>query len=152
MAVFRFACSIETAAKSNPTREIFVIFPSPIGMPRHEQEWSSTIKALMEYPNIYFRNVQLQRLCADTPLEGWIESFALFKSIARYEHASDIIRVLLLYKFGGTYIDMDYMMIRPLDAIKRNWIAIQIDNCLNNAVFDFRHNGIGRIVINEVLR
>lgn len=109
-------------------------------------------KTLMEYPNIHFRNVQLRQLCVNTPLDDWIETSALFNSIARYEHASDVIRALIVYRYGGTYMDMDFMMLQHLDAIDRNWIAIQKDNYLNGAVFDFRRSGIGRIVMNEILR
>lgn len=106
----------------------------------------------MEYPNIHFRNVQIQRLCANTPLENWIETSKLFSSRARYEHASDIIRALTVYRYGGTYMDMDFMIVRRLDSIKRDWIAIQNENWLNGAVFDFRRSGIGHIIMNEVLR
>lgn len=129
-----------------------MIYASPVGLPRHEENWSTTMKALKNYPNIHFRNVQLKQLCVNTPLEDWIETSDLFKSIARYEHASDVIRALLVYKFGGTYMDLDYMMLESLDTIPRNWIARQINDELNGAVFDFRHSGIGNIVLNEILR
>lgn len=149
---YRYACSIETAAKANPNRNIFVVYASPVGLPRHAENWSTTIKWLKTYPNIYFRNVQPNQLCTSTPLEDWIETSELFNSIARYEHTSDIMRALLVYKFGGTYMDMDYMMIRSLDKIPRNWIARQIKDELNGALFDFQHSGIGNIVLNEILR
>lgn len=138
-------------AKANPTRDVFVIYASPVGLPRHEQNWSATIKALKTYPNIHFRNVQLKQLCYSTPLENWIETSTLFESMARYEHTSDVIRSLLVYKFGGTYMDMDFMMLRSLDEIPRNWVVREIENQLNGAVFDFRHSGIGNIVMNEIL-
>lgn len=147
----RYACSIESAAKSNPTREVFLVFASPVGLPRHEQNWSTTIKTLMEYPNIHFRNVQLQQLCANTPLEDAIATMKLFKSMAIMEHASDIIRTLIVYRYGGTYLDQDYMMIQRLDTIERNWIAFQTEHCLNGAIFDFRRNGIGHIVMDAAL-
>lgn len=148
----RHACSIESAAKANPAREIFLIFSSPVGLPRHERNWPSTIKPLMKYPNIHFRNVQLRQLCANTPLADWIDTSALFKSIALLEHASDIMRALLVYKYGGTCMDQNYMMLQSLDSIDRNWIALQNSPELNGVVFDLRRSGNGYMVLNEVLR
>lgn len=129
-----------------------MVFASPVGTVRHENDWSPTIKALMEYPNIHFRVAQLQQLCMNTPLEDWIEKSDLFKSAARFEHISDVMRSLIVFRYGGTYLDMDFMMLEPIDSIEKNWIAIQKDDCLNGAVFDFRRSGIGHIVLNEVLR
>lgn len=110
------------------------------------------MKALIEYPNIHFRTVQLKQLCANTPLEDSGKLSQLFLSNVPDVHASDIIRGLLVYLYGGTYMDMDYMMLQPLDKIDRNWISTQYDNCLANALFDFRRSGIGHIVLNEYLR
>lgn len=129
-----------------------MIYLSPVGLPLLEQDWSSTVKTLLSYPNIHFRTVQLKQLCSNTPMEQWIKTDALFHSIARYEHASDIVRLILLYKFGGTYLDLDYMMLRSVDAIPRNWVAFQKNDTMANAAFDFRHNGIGHIFTNEALR
>lgn len=129
-----------------------MIFTSPIGLQRHEKDWSSTIQALVKYPNIHFRTVQLKELCASTPLEDSVKLLDLFISDFPEVHASDIIRCLLVYNYGGTYMDLDYMMLQPLDRIDRNWIGAQNENWLNNAVFDFSYRGMGHAVLNRFLR
>lgn len=88
----------------------------------------------------------MKELCANTPLEDWIESDW------RELYEWNLIRVLLVYKYGGTFIDLDYMMLRPLDEMQRNWIGTEDGNNAVHTVFDFLHSGIGHIVMNEVLR
>lgn len=141
----RFACPIEAAARMNPTRDVFVVFESPVGMRRHEKDWSTTIKMLMQYPNIHFRNVQVKELCANTPLEDWIESD--WHKLYQW----NLTRVLLVYKYGGTFLDTSYMMLRPLTDMQRNWVGIEDGNKAVHTAFDFLHNGIGHFVMNEVL-
>lgn len=62
----RFPCSIESAARSNPDRDIIMVSASPVGTLSHEKDWS-----LMDDPNIHFRVAQLQQLCNNTPPEPW---------------------------------------------------------------------------------
>lgn len=129
-----------------------MIYASPVGLPLSEKDWSSSVKALMNYPNIHFRNVQLKQLSNGTPLEDWIETSDISKSDVIDVHISDIMRILLLYKYGGTYSDLDYMIMKRLDDVGRNWIPFQSKGDLANALIDFRRNGIGHIVLHEALR
>lgn len=151
-AIYRFACSIESAATSNPDREIFLIFPSPAGLPLEEREWPSTIRALLEYPNIFIRNVQFAQLCQGTPLDDWLDSSEFFKSFVPDVHISDIIRLLLLYKYGGTYADLDYMILKRLDRYERNWVPFQNEDDLANAFYDSLHNGVGHRMLHISLK
>lgn len=129
-----------------------MIYSSPVGLPLNEKNWASSVKALMNYPNIHFRNVQLKQLSYGTPLEDWIENSDIFKSDVIDVHISDIMRILLLYKYGGTYSDLDYMILKRLDDIGRNWIPYQSKGELANALFDCLHSGIGHIILHEALR
>ncbi|XP_031631974.1 uncharacterized protein LOC116346177 isoform X2 [Contarinia nasturtii] len=52
------ACVIESAARWNPNRDVFVIFASPVGI-RDYPHWPPFIEQLKEYDNIYFRNMNL---------------------------------------------------------------------------------------------
>lgn len=41
----------------------------------------------------------------------------LYNSFSRHIHRWDFIRYLILYHFGGLYIDMDYECLEPVDAV-----------------------------------
>jgi lactosylceramide 4-alpha-galactosyltransferase len=36
----------------------------------------------------------------------------------KYNHVSDVARMVLLYQYGGVYLDTDYLTLRPLTALK----------------------------------
>lgn len=132
-----------------------MVFVSPVGLPPHEQDWPPTVKSLMPYSNVHFRNVQLKKLFTNTPLEYWLESSALSKSALHFDYMLNTTRILLVSKYGGTYVDMNYMMVKSLDAMKRNWGVMENSRnktCTHDAVFDFSHSGVGHIALNAVLR
>lgn len=139
----RHACSIEAAARLNPERSVFMIFTSPVGLPMDVNQWSPAVKVLMKYPNIHFRNVQLKELSKHSPIEKWLDTTPIFESFAMYTHISDLVRMLLLYKFGGTYLETDVLLLKNLSLIQHNWMSLQNPKCLNNGAMDFSHEGVG---------
>ena len=42
--------------------------------------------------------------------------------IGRYVHIADVLRVLLVYKYGGFYFDTDFVILKSLKGL-RNVIA-----------------------------
>lgn len=66
---YRRACAVESAAKTNPDRDVFVIFVSPVGYP--DDELSPTFDGLQSYPNIHLRNLNFPKLMENTPVEKW---------------------------------------------------------------------------------
>ena len=47
-------------------------------------------------------------------LEQFIQHGQLNASHYKAVHTSDVLRLLLVYKFGGFYLDLDYVVIRDL--------------------------------------
>ena len=47
-------------------------------------------------------------------LENFFNSSILAQSYHRAVHTADAIRLLLIYKFGGFYLDLDYVVLRDL--------------------------------------
>ncbi len=41
-------------------------------------------------------------------------------------HLSDAVRVALLWKYGGTYLDLDTVTIRPFLHLYDNFIGLQV--------------------------
>ena len=51
-------------------------------------------------------------------LESFFESDDLAASQYRAVHTADAVRLLLIYKYGGLYLDLDYVVLRDLSHYK----------------------------------
>lgn len=89
----RQACAIESAAKTNPTWDVFLLFASPSGFSNSTPK-EPIVSALETYPNIYMRNVNLWTYAQDTPVNEWIFEEKLFYSDYINSHTSDFLRYL----------------------------------------------------------
>lgn len=114
-------------------------------------ERSSILKALEAYPNIHFRNLNLWKYAEGTPAEHWVKKPDLLESRFLFEHVADFLRLVSLYKFGGTYFDMDFIVIQSLDNIS-NYAGIESTNNLSNGVLNFDFDGIGHYIVDKILR
>jgi lactosylceramide 4-alpha-galactosyltransferase len=73
-----------------------------------------------------------------TPLENFMKENRLKNSSHPLEHTSDVVRVLTLSKYGGTYLDLDVISLVPLSVINRkNFACPQDKNFITNAVINF---------------
>lgn len=88
----RQACAIESAAKTNPDKEVFVLFTSP--RKRSIPGSSAHLEALSQYKNIILRNVDLWEYSRGTLIEDWIHDNVLFTSEYVNFHLSDFMRFL----------------------------------------------------------
>lgn len=105
----------------NPNREAFVLFASPVGF--RNSTPLPIIDALASYPNINFNYLNLIKYAEKTPLDKFVESKKLFRSDHLISHTSDVLRYLSLWKFGGTYFDLDTVSMKSLDTLKPNYAA-----------------------------
>ena len=103
----RQTCSIESAAKMNPEAQVYLLHSCPIEFNPEEP-----VTKLLEYPNIKFWRVTLQSLVSGTPLQDWDYNSALRGSSWPLEHSSDIVRFVILWKYGGLYMDLDFVVIK----------------------------------------
>lgn len=108
----RQACAVESAAKANPNSEVNVLFLSPIKLKESSNTKNVAVQALLTYPNIRFKHVNLERYVKNTPLEVWCKSEPLKKSLWPTSHASDVMRYLTLWKYSGTYLDLDVVVLK----------------------------------------
>lgn len=105
----------------NPEREAFVLFTSQVGF--RNQSSLPIIDALASYSNIHFNYLNITQYTEHTPLEDWIKNEKLFRSQFLVSHTSDVLRYLSLWKYGGTYLDLDTISLKPLDTVKPNFAA-----------------------------
>ena len=142
-------CAIESAARHNPNRKIFVLFASPT-----DSKVSNV--ALKSYANVHFLNVNLDAFVEKTPAKKFYQSGELFTSKYLVEHMSDFLRLLVLYKYGGIYLDMDVVVQKNMDDLPANFLgkeAYEGNNVggVNGALLGFQDE-IGHKIIKLCLK
>jgi lactosylceramide 4-alpha-galactosyltransferase len=103
----------------NPNHEIFVLFASQVGFRNSNR--LPIIDALLSYPNINFNYLNITQYAENTPLDDWMRTNKLFRSSFVISHTSDVLRYLTLWKFGGTYLDLDTVSLKPLSTLNPNF-------------------------------
>lgn len=84
----------------------------------------------------------------NTPIEEFIMSGKLRKSKYFYEHTSDVYRLLLLWKYGGTYLDSDVIVMRSLKHLGTNYACAVSSKAVSNSILNFDMNYGYRLVEN----
>ncbi|KAK9509178.1 hypothetical protein O3M35_006550 [Rhynocoris fuscipes] len=110
----RQSCAIESVGLLNPSATVYLLIPSPI---KDSSKFSPHTKVLLSYNNIKFRHVDMSKFFISTPLEKWYEEGKLKSSKWPRSHASDILRYTALWKYGGTYVDLDIVLLKSLEGI-----------------------------------
>lgn len=110
-------------------------------------KWPKSILALMEYSNIYFRILRLEDFFVNSALQKWPQKYEIYDPQFR-QYLSHLVQILLSFKYGGTCLNADYLILRNLHAIGFNWISDQDDSM----ILDFRHFGFGHVITHETLK
>ncbi|VVC37810.1 Nucleotide-diphospho-sugar transferases,Glycosyltransferase, DXD sugar-binding [Cinara cedri] len=139
----RQACAVESAASLNPNSKIFVLFVSG-GFANND---SAIITALNAYGNIHLRHVDFTKYSYGTPAHGFVTSDAIFTSDWPVPHSSDLLRFLTLWKFGGTYLDLDMVLMKSLEGIK-NFACAQSSSFIASSVLNFGTDDVGKMIAN----
>jgi len=144
----RSACSIESAAVHNENWNIILVALDVIDF----DEESIYIQTLRTYPNVHFMNTTLYELAKGTPIEDWVTSDGWKKTNSLVEHASDLLRLILMWKYGGVYLDTDLISFVNYDVLKPNWIAASTFRFINGAAMSVASNGFGHNLADIFLR
>lgn len=128
---FKQECAIESAARHNPSASIYVI----------------TVKAnannkqiYQVHQNIHILKINITRLLHKTILHNWWYRSKYSQSDFKVVHLSDALRIFLLFKLGGIYMDLDTITIRNLDPIT-DYVGIGVfenDTELGNGFLHFK--------------
>lgn len=132
----RSACGVESAAVTNPDKRISVIFPC---FERFENLQSTPVlEALRSYPNVHIFYMNMTQLAMGSPMEEYIRKGDWLEG-SRFKptHTSDVLRLLLLWKYSGTYLDMDMVVRKPVDMIPPNYACAQDGHQVNGAILNF---------------
>jgi lactosylceramide 4-alpha-galactosyltransferase len=88
--------------------------------------------------NVQIIREDLTQHLLGTPLESLLRSGKFEKSKFSFQHLSDAVRIAMLYKSGGIYLDLDVVVLRSL-------------GCLRNTVGEVRTAGYKAGIENGVL-
>lgn len=131
----RQACAVESAALTNPHLKVFVLIES------HEKSRdllvTDQVEALLSYQNVFIAHFNMYEMSVGSPLEEFIWSNKLSTSRHKTEHSSDVFRLLLLWKYGGTYLDFDMIVRSELDKFRSNYACPESDIYVDGAILNF---------------
>ena len=99
-------CVLESVAKYHRENQVYLLSTSPI----FKDETLQTLQK--KYSNLQVKYLYIPSLISGTPLEdlNWID--VIERSKYSVSHLSDLIRYFILYNFGGTYLDLDALIIQ----------------------------------------
>ncbi|KAG4074470.1 hypothetical protein HA402_015759 [Bradysia odoriphaga] len=146
----RQGCAIESAALANPTWDVFLLFASPVGFSNNTAK-APTLRALESYSNVHLRNVNLWTYAHNTPISSFIDNGQLFRSKYVNSHTSDFLRYLSLYKWGGTYLDLDVIVKKSFDPIEPNYAGAESENFVAAGLINFDHTNEGHEIAEHCL-
>lgn len=149
---FRQACSIESAARMNPQHQVYVLFASPTGFARDPLlPLPANFRPLANYANIHLRNLDVWRYVVQTPAERWLWQRDLFNSSFPIAHMADLLRLVSLFRYGGTYMDMDFIVRKPFGPLAANYAGEESVGFANTAVLNFAASGAGHQIVAKIL-
>ncbi|XP_075562826.1 lactosylceramide 4-alpha-galactosyltransferase-like isoform X2 [Pelecanus crispus] len=133
---YLFTCSVESAARTHPGTKVVVLMKGLANgnatLPSH-----FAFSLLSCFPNVEIRPLDLMELFSGTPLAKWY-----LQAQQRWEPyfipvLSDACRITLMWKFGGIYLDTDFIVLRNLKNLT-NALGIQSEDVVNGAFLSFQ--------------
>ncbi|GBG75352.1 hypothetical protein CBR_g19985 [Chara braunii] len=122
-------CSVESFLAKNPNYTVY-IYASNLSY--YRTKWSERAD-----PRILLRSFDFPEIFRGTPLGSWYASGTYRKTPWIPVVLSDAARLALLWKYGGTYLDMDIISLNAMPVGLGNAVATEDDGSINNAFLRF---------------
>lgn len=136
MKILSSTSSVEAAARMNPEIPVYLIFTTDANEVKLNR--SKFTDVLQTYNNIHIRYGNIYEFGAGTVLQDFMNDGEWKKSKHMLEHISDIIRALAVYKYGGLYLDLDVLMLKPWRYINQtNFFCTEHTDGLANCIYHF---------------
>lgn len=139
----RQACAVESAALLNPNLRVYLLFSSPGALKSENNRNDRILKQLMSYSNIRIKYLNFDRYLSGSPIEELYDELKIEASFYARSHASDVLRYLTLWRYGGIYMDLDTVLIKSLENIQPNFAGRESDEDVAAGVLSFSHEGDG---------
>ncbi|KAM7055721.1 lactosylceramide 4-alpha-galactosyltransferase-like isoform 1-T3 [Acridotheres tristis] len=133
---YLFSCSVESAARTHPESRVVVLMKGlakeNASLPKH---WAFSL--LRCFPNVEIQPLNLTELFSGTPLAQWYVQHQRHQEPHFLAVLSDACRIVLMWKFGGIYLDTDFIVLKNLQNLT-NALGIQDHDVLNGAFLSFK--------------
>lgn len=127
---------------TNPQLKVFVFFSS---IERFRAlTVTPELEAILSYPNVFVKFLNATELSIGSPLEDFIRTDKLSTSSYKVEHTSDALRLLVLWKYGGIYVDTDMIVRKNFDKVPSNFACRQSSGEINGAIIGFNSQKDGK--------
>ncbi|XP_054273513.1 lactosylceramide 4-alpha-galactosyltransferase-like [Macrosteles quadrilineatus] len=146
----RQCCAIESTAEMNLDHKVYIFHSCPLDDNFFKYS-PKFVEKLFKLPNIHVVRLNTTEIFAGSPLEDLHRKKLLETSDYPVEHTSDLVRLTLLWRFGGTYCDLDVITIRSLNKLKTNWAGMQDAEVIANGVLNFEPEGVGHQILQRAL-
>ncbi|ROT65589.1 putative lactosylceramide 4-alpha-galactosyltransferase isoform X3 [Penaeus vannamei] len=135
---YRAWCAVESFSRENPEADVWFVMTSPTvnddeGLPS---------RLLQNYTNLHVVTTDLGTVFKDTLLEEFFMSGRWHRDTPwPMIQLSDILRVALLWRFGGFYTDIDTVCLKNISPL-RNFVLAgrSARNQIANGAFHFEHH------------
>lgn len=131
----RQTCSIESAALTNPHLKVFVVFVSKQRLENFIK--TPEVEAILSYPNVFLKFIDVDKFSIGSPFQEFFAKKVLDSSLWKVEHTSDVVRLMLLWRFGGSYVDTDVIVRQKFDSIPLNYACPESTTYINGAIMNF---------------
>ncbi|XP_076066242.1 lactosylceramide 4-alpha-galactosyltransferase-like [Oratosquilla oratoria] len=138
----RMLCSIESAAKANPSKPVYVLTATP------KLRKTEVLLRVLTYPNIDIIQLNFSRVFLGSPLEHWYLGKRWRWSWWPYAHFNDGLRWAVLWRYGGLYLDTDVIVLRSLSNLP-NGTGLESDTWASAGVVKFSR---GHPFMTEILK
>ncbi|KAF7285296.1 hypothetical protein GWI33_011425 [Rhynchophorus ferrugineus] len=148
----RQACAVESGARANPNSDVYLLYASPGHIKEDGSESDRLLQVLKSYQNVHIFHINVLNLIKDSPVEKLWKTGKIEQSLYPLVHTSDIFRLLVLWKYGGIYMDLDVVVMKSLEMFPENFIGAQSPDILANGVMSFDKNGKGHEFVDKCLK
>nr|XP_027227983.1 lactosylceramide 4-alpha-galactosyltransferase-like [Penaeus vannamei] len=135
---YRAWCSVESYTRENPNADVWYVMTSPI------VNNTDTLpgRLLDHYPNLHFVLADLDLIFNGTVLEEFFKSGRWHKNTPwPVIQLSDLLRVVLTWRFGGFYSDTDTVCIKNVSPLENSVVTSHSRrDHISNGVFHFKHH------------
>ncbi|KAM3926006.1 lactosylceramide 4-alpha-galactosyltransferase-like [Leptodactylus fuscus] len=135
---FQVMCAVESAARTNPHTKITIMMNGLMG---NNQSLSLPqnigISLLSCFSNVEFIPLDFKMLFSDTPLSTWYSKVERHWELVDYIILADACRLAALWKWGGIYLDTDFIILKNLVNIT-NSMGLQSQYIINVAFLTFK--------------
>uniref|UniRef100_A0A182IQ12 Alpha 1,4-glycosyltransferase domain-containing protein n=1 Tax=Anopheles atroparvus TaxID=41427 RepID=A0A182IQ12_ANOAO len=140
----RYACAIEAAARANPRKNIIVLLATWMDFTEADHLQIPDLRTLLSFRNVHFRWLDLERFALGTQVDAVIKSKLLYDRPDGVAFLSEILRMVLLFKFGGIYLDLDVVTLKPLEFYHPNFFGARTQDSADTSVMGLQRGDIGR--------